>query len=52
MVHPCVGPEVIASVISGWTGVPVGKMLRDELGAVPGLEKHPGARVTGQAHDA
>src|SRR5262249_43383191 len=37
-------------VISAWTGIPVGKMLKDEVTTVLELESHLGARVVGQSH--
>ena len=40
--------RVVASVISGWTGVPVGKMVTDEVTALLGLEERLKARVVGQ----
>jgi type VI secretion system protein VasG len=46
----CVDANLIGEVISGWTGVPVGKMLTDEVATVLRLEKHLGARVIGQDH--
>ena len=50
LVRVCVDAGLVGEVISGWTGIPVGKMLRDELGTVLGLERHLGARIIGQAH--
>jgi type VI secretion system protein VasG len=46
----CVDAQLIGEVISGWTGIPVGKMLRDELSAVLVMERHLGSRVIGQDH--
>ena len=48
MVHSCVNPEVVASVISGWTGIPIGKMLADEIKSVLVLEQTMGERIIGQ----
>ena len=42
--------EMVAAVISGWTGVPVGRMLRDEIDTVLELEERLGARIIGQDH--
>ena len=42
--------QTIGEVISGWTGIPVGKMLKDEIATVLTLEKHLQARVIGQNH--
>jgi type VI secretion system protein VasG len=50
LIRVCVDSTIIGEVISGWTGIPVGKMLRDELGTVLVLEGHLGARVIGQRH--
>jgi type VI secretion system protein VasG len=50
LVRVCVDAGIVGEVISGWTGIPVGKMLRDELGTVLGLEKHLGTRIIGQSH--
>jgi type VI secretion system protein VasG len=35
-------------VISGWTGIPLGKMVRDEISTVLELDKHLAKRVIGQ----
>lgn len=45
-----VDASIVGEVISGWTGVPVGKMLRDQLGIVLQLEQHLGERIIGQDH--
>ena len=50
LVRVCVDAGIVGEVISGWTGIPVGKMLRDELGTVLELERHLGSRIIGQAH--
>jgi type VI secretion system protein VasG len=50
LVRPFVDASLVGEVISGWTGIPVGKMLSDELGTMLELEKHLGARVIGQDH--
>jgi type VI secretion system protein VasG len=46
----CVDGQIVGEVISGWTGIPLGKMVRDEIDAALKLEKHLGARVIGQDH--
>lgn len=46
----CVDAQVVGQVISGWTGIPTGKMLKDEISTVLKLESHLGARVIGQTH--
>ncbi|UCC71404.1 MAG: AAA family ATPase, partial [Gemmatimonadota bacterium] len=50
LVPVCVDAELIGQVVSGWTGVPVGKMMRDEVNTVLNLEKHLGERIIGQDH--
>ncbi|HEU4643835.1 MAG TPA: type VI secretion system ATPase TssH [Gemmatimonadaceae bacterium] len=50
LIRVCVDAGIVGEVISGWTGIPVGKMLRDELGTVLELESHLGSRLIGQAH--
>ena len=49
LIRVCVDASIVGEVVSGWTGIPVGKMLRDEMGLVLELERHLGARVIGQA---
>ncbi len=48
MIPVCVDAGVVAEVISGWTGVPVGKMLTDELHTVLNLKEKLAERVVGQ----
>jgi type VI secretion system protein VasG len=43
-----VGPKVISQVVSDWTGIPAGKMMRDELAQVLALEDRLRERVVGQ----
>ena len=48
MLQAEVNGEAIAAVVADWTGVPVGRMLRDELGTLLHLEETLAARVVGQ----
>jgi type VI secretion system protein VasG len=48
MVPVCVDSGAVASVISGWTGIPVGKMMADELHTVLNLKERLSERVVGQ----
>jgi type VI secretion system protein VasG len=48
MVPLWVDAKVVASVISGWTGIPVGSMMRDEIAMMLDLEARMGERVVGQ----
>ena len=50
MVHPYVDSDTVAEVIAGWTGIPVGRMLKDEIETVLKLETLLGERVIGQDH--
>lgn len=50
LMRACVDQQIVSEVISGWTGIPVGKMLKDEIATVLTLEQHLGARVIGQSH--
>jgi len=40
----------VAAIVSGWTGIPLGKMVRNEIRAVQKLEAALQARVLGQPH--
>jgi type VI secretion system protein VasG len=46
----CVDSQTIAEVISGWTGIPVGRMLTDEINMVLTLKERLERRVVGQPH--
>jgi type VI secretion system protein VasG len=50
LVPVTVDSDLVGQVISGWTGIPVGKMLRDEVATVLRLEEHLGQRIIGQSH--
>jgi type VI secretion system protein VasG len=50
MVYECVDASAIAEIISSWTGIPLGRMVEDELEAVRKLEALLEARVVGQSH--
>src|ERR1017187_10377975 len=50
LIRVCVDQQIIGEVVSGWTGIPVGKMLKDEVAIVLKLEEHLGRRVIGQDH--
>jgi type VI secretion system protein VasG len=46
----CVDGQIVGEVISAWTGIPTGKMVKDEVQTVLKLEGHLGGRVIGQNH--
>jgi type VI secretion system protein VasG len=48
LVPVCVDSNIVADVISGWTGIPVGKMLADEIHTVLHLKDRLAERVVGQ----
>jgi type VI secretion system protein VasG len=48
MVPTSVDAEVVASVISNWTGIPVGRMMTDEIHSVLTLRDRLEERVVGQ----
>jgi type VI secretion system protein VasG len=50
LMRVCVDEQIVGEVISGWTGIPVGKMVKDEIGTVLSLDSHLGSRVIGQDH--
>lgn len=50
LMQACVDAQTIADVISGWTGIPVGKMLTDEIQTVLALKDRLEQRVIGQSH--
>jgi type VI secretion system protein VasG len=50
LMSPVVDGQAIADVISGWTGIPVGKMVADEIKHILTLEHTLGERVLGQDH--
>ncbi len=50
LMRVCVDGQIAGEVISAWTGIPVGKMLKDEIQTVLDLEGHLGSRVIGQSH--
>jgi len=49
LIEACVTSQTIAGVISGWTGIPVGKMLADEINTVIALNERLEKRVVGQS---
>jgi type VI secretion system protein VasG len=50
LVPVCVDGILVGEVISGWTGIPVGKMLRDDVGMALQMESHLERRIIGQSH--
>ncbi|NDR59041.1 type VI secretion system ATPase TssH [Aliiruegeria sabulilitoris] len=50
LILPIVDAQAVASVIGDWTGIPVGRMVRNEIDTVLHLEDHLAKRVIGQDH--
>lgn len=50
LVPLCVTPQVVASVISQWTGIPMGKMMKDEIDTILNLSSRLSNRLIGQTH--
>ena len=50
LMRVCVDTQTVSEVISAWTGIPVGKMVKDEIASVLDLPSGLGQRVIGQLH--
>ncbi|MBS1857936.1 MAG: type VI secretion system ATPase TssH [Acidobacteria bacterium] len=50
LIRVCVDEHIVGEVVSGWTGIPIGKMVKNEVEIVLRLEEHLGRRVIGQDH--
>ena len=50
MIQVNVNSQAIAEVVANWTGIPVGKMVSNEIKAVLELQNVMGDRVIGQPH--
>lgn len=50
LIMPSVDAQAVASVVADWTGIPVGRMVKNELKAVLELGATLGRRVIGQQH--
>ncbi|MDC8785307.1 type VI secretion system ATPase TssH [Roseateles koreensis] len=48
LLHLEVGAHVVAQVVADWTGIPAGKMLKDEMAGLLSIEQRLGERVVGQ----
>ena len=48
MVQPEVDASAVAAVVSEWTGVPLGRMLKSDVGVLVGFEEQLAGRVIGQ----
>ncbi|MCP1832290.1 MULTISPECIES: type VI secretion system ATPase TssH [unclassified Bradyrhizobium] len=50
MIYAHVDQQSVASVVSDWTGIPTGRMMRDEIETVLKLPEILNRRVLGQSH--
>jgi type VI secretion system protein VasG len=50
LILPSVDAQAVGSVVADWTGIPVGRMVKDELQTVLDLAEIMNARVIGQQH--
>jgi type VI secretion system protein VasG len=50
LMHVCVTGQTIAEVVSAWTGIPVGRMMTDEINTVLALRSKMEERIIGQSH--
>jgi type VI secretion system protein VasG len=50
LVLPSVDEHAVGSVVADWTGIPVGRMVKDEIATVLNLASNLGQRVIGQDH--
>ena len=50
LILPSVEEQAVASVVQDWTGIPVGRMVKNEVEAILHLAETLNARVIGQRH--
>nr|WP_281648672.1 type VI secretion system ATPase TssH [Parendozoicomonas sp. Alg238-R29] len=50
LMQACVDQQAVAEVVANWTGIPVGKMVSDEINAIRELATRMKTRVIGQDH--
>jgi type VI secretion system protein VasG len=50
LILPTVDQQAVATVVQDWTGIPVGRMVKDEVQTVLSLATTLGKRVVGQDH--
>ncbi len=50
MVYAHVDEQAVAAIVSDWTGIPVGRMVRDEVETILSLAEVLEKRVVGQTH--
>jgi type VI secretion system protein VasG len=50
LILPSVDEQAVAAVVAAWTGIPVGRMVKDDITAVLDLDRVLAERVIGQDH--
>jgi type VI secretion system protein VasG len=50
LMRVCVDSQTVSEVIAGWTGIPLGKLQKDDVSLALELETHLGKRLVGQGH--
>ncbi|MGE0758662.1 MAG: type VI secretion system ATPase TssH [Pirellulaceae bacterium] len=50
LVHACVNSQAIAETVAAWTGIPVGRMVADEIKTVLQLKELMEQSIVGQTH--
>jgi type VI secretion system protein VasG len=50
LLQVCVDSQAVAEVVAGWTGIPVGRMVTDEIRTVLDLKARLERRIIGQSH--
>ncbi len=50
LMQACVDSQAVAEIVASWTGIPVGRMMSDEINTILALDKEMQKRVVGQDH--
>ncbi len=50
LMQVCVDSQSVAEVVAGWTGIPVGRMVSDEISTVLALKERMEESIVGQSH--
>jgi type VI secretion system protein VasG len=50
LVYPCVDSQAVAATVAAWTGIPLGRMVADEVKTVLNLKNLMEQSIVGQSH--
>ena len=50
LMQVCVDSQAVAEIVANWTGIPVGRMVTNEINSILGLKDAMQKRVVGQDH--